>query len=368
MSALGVYEKRAVSKDQISTLLDIGDLYAVQRRFKDADTNYQKALDVNREVKDRSLEGEALESLASIKEQERDLPSALEYYEQALQAYLEDPPDYRGSGRILERLGQEAEQSMALQRAVEYFDRALKSYTIVGDQLGKIRVERARQRLLGRWGFLVDLHTAQTHELKSAAVNIGRDVPGIQNEISFSNQAISRRHLVINQEGHLDDLRSANGTSVNARILPYGIAGRFTDRDIIVLANVQALQFRKEQPTDLVRPPSGTWAIFINGTSRSYSYLTAPEYSLEMRGWELVLLPGATEKAVMRLRLLLGKAEMLPMRNGWHFRTTLKHSDYEYGDYVLNTGRWIELIDVPLECFSPELESAEPPAFQIVRF
>src|SRR5262249_23392865 len=103
----------------------------------------------------------------------------------------------------------------------------------------------AEEKELG-WGFLVNLQNAQTYDLKAEHISIGRDVKGIGNDISFPNQLVSRQHLIINRNGNVSDLRSTNGTTINANVLPYGVGGELLDNDILVLANVEALQFRNK--------------------------------------------------------------------------------------------------------------------------
>jgi tetratricopeptide (TPR) repeat protein len=369
-SALQSYQDLNNREDQVSTLVDIGDVLALTGKFSDAEAAYKQAQLIPKQKEEKGSDGRLLESLASLNEREGRLPAALDFYVQANEAY-QGAGDYQASGRVLEKLGYEAEKSRTLPHAVVLYQDALKSYNFAGDQLGKDRVQQALRRL-GYWGFLVDLLDGKTYELKPDQVNIGRDVEGVKNDISFSNRLVSRRHLTINRDLHLDDLRSRNGTTINARLLPYGIGAKLSDKDIIVLADVEPLQFRLEKPSAPLQIPRNAWAILIDDQSKSYRYMTNEEYFLAIVDGKLLLQVGSSESAVLKLRRGQDTPQMFYSSSEWKLAYTLKETDYEYKTYIVKSGKWEELYDIPLTFVKLSQDDknilVNGPSFQIVFF
>jgi hypothetical protein len=183
---------------------------------------------------------------------------------------------------------------------------------------------------------------------------------------------VSRRHLAISRDLHIDDLRSRNGTTINARLLPYGIGAKLADKDIIVLANVEPLQFRITKPSPPPRIPPYAWAVFIDSESKNYRYMTTPtpEYFLTIEDGKLLLLPGSSDLGVLKLRRRDDKAQMLVLSGDWKLVTTVKETDYEYKTYILNSGEWFDLYDVPMNFVKLTADGknilVEGPAFQMV--
>jgi tetratricopeptide (TPR) repeat protein len=370
-SALSRYQQFGDRKNEISTMLEIGDAYRLSRQYGDSEAWYRKSLDLSRLARDRAMEGATIEALASLKEETGDLSHALANYELAQQAY-EDAGDAQATARLMERRGVACEDSKDLAEAVKLYEGALKDYTVTGDLQGKIRVTAALNRVRGSWGYLVDLLQPHLYMLKGETVNVGRNAEGVTNDISFSNQLVSRRHLALNREGRVDDFRSRNGTSINARVLPYGVGARLTDRDILVLANVQPLQFFATQPPSLPTVPSGSWAVFIDGQDRSYSYLTRPEHSLSIENGHLNLHIGTSDSDVFRLRVSDRQYQMYLSASPWRVFTIPKKNDYEYGTYAPDSGEWFEWVDLPFTFvqLTPDQKNIEVrgPAFQVVLF
>jgi tetratricopeptide (TPR) repeat protein len=357
--------------DQVSTLTEIGDVLALTGDFGEAEKVYTQAQQIHLEKADQALTGTVLESLASLKEREAQLPEALKDYEEANKIY-QDAGDYQASGRVLERLAFEAEKSRDLKGAGTLYQDALKGYSFAGDELGKVRAEQALNRILGYWGFLVDLRSGEMHELKADTVNIGRNVEGVNNDISFTDRMVSRRHLAISRELHVDDFRSRNGTSINARLLPYGIGAKLSDQDIIVLANVEPLQFQVKKPLAPLNIPKNAWAVFIDGDSKSYHYMTDSEYFLTIENNKLSFRAGSSGSAQLRLRRGQDKPEMFGANGEWKVIFTVKETDYEYKTYIVPTGKWAEALDVPLSFVKLSQDekniAVEGPVFQVVLF
>lgn len=322
-SSLAIYRRLDDRKNQASTLIAIGDAHRLSHRLSESASSYETALGVGRATADRELEGAALEALASLKEETGELHSALAYYEQAQHAY-EDAGDAQSSARLLERRGVVFEDSKESAAAAAVYERALKNYTVTGDRQGRARVSAALRRLgVVSWGYLVDLLHPKLYPLHPETVNIGRNVAGLSNDISFAHSLVSRRHLALNREGKVDDLRSRNGTSLNARVLPYGVGAKLNDRDLLVLANVQALQFFVDRPLRLPQVPAAAWALFVDGQTRTYSYLAAPEYDLAIDSGRLLLQTAPSGKSVFKVRKIDGQYQMFLVGGVWRVYTVL---------------------------------------------
>jgi hypothetical protein len=165
-----------------------------------------------------------------------------------------------------------------------------------------------------------------------------------------------------------DDERSMNGTTVNAAHLPYGESMKLADGDILALANTQVVQFTTQaQPPS--PPPPNAWAIFINGTARTYAYLTETSYSVVFNANELRLEAGENPSAVARVRNLQ-KPELFALAGEWILALQYKKTDYDYQRYPLEPGKWKPLDSLPasLVKLSADRKSIaeEGPAFQIV--
>jgi tetratricopeptide (TPR) repeat protein len=371
-SALETYQEQNARKmDQISTLIDIGDVLALVGNFDEAEKTYTEAQQIRTSEADQALQGRVLESLASLKERQKRREDALRYYADANLVY-QSSGDYQGSGRVLERLAFEAEGTHAPEKAINFYQGALKAYSFAGDELGRMRAQQALQRLLGYWGFLVDLRSGAVHQLKSDTVNIGRDVEGVSNDISFTDPGhlVSRRHLAINRDLHIDDMRSRNGTTINARLLPYGMGEKLSDQDLIVLANVVPLQFWLTKPPASFTIPKDSWGISVEGHPKGYRYLTGQEYSLTIAEGKLAFQKGVSNSALLNLRRVKDKVEMMIVNSEWKVIFTFKETDYEYKTYIMKTGEWFEALDGPLRFvkLSPDEKSIieDGPAVQFV--
>ncbi len=172
-------------------------------------------------------------------------------------------------------------------------------YEIYHDILGRAILDwQARfkkyQEWLGSrpWGYARVLTTGNILELKGLQVSFGRWWPNGLAE--FESQYISRMHMLLARDeekrAYVLDLRSKNGTTVNAEYVSYGREREVRDGDIVVLAGTVPFQvwmasynddekFRIQQSLPLnakdknqASTPSG-WAVLINGTTRQYEYI-----------------------------------------------------------------------------------------------
>jgi len=373
--AYAIFEGLKEEQKQIQTLINIGRVYGFKNDSIGAKQFYDYALEISRQVGDKRSEGKALESIAALMEQKGNLKGALKFYSMSDSTYRE-AGDQGSSGRITERLAVYWDDIREVDKAIQNYRSAYKSYEVANDQLGIASVKKAIDRITAMhasWGFLVDLHTSTIHDLTGEEIGVGRNTEYEKlNRIDYPNSLISRRHIVIRRDQVVEDLRSRNGTSINARLLPYGVNAKLSDGDLIVLANIKTLHFRIERPHSFLNIPLKTWAIFIDNQSRSYHYLVDLEYSLVQENGTLALRVGFTELALMKLRWLQDKAKMFEMEDGWKTIFTLKETDYDYKTYILKSNEWVEALDLPLSYvkLSPDGERIveEGPAFQIVLF
>lgn len=97
---------------------------------------------------------------------------------------------------------------------------------------------------------------------------------------------ISRLHMLINRNGLAINMRSLNGTTINAEFLPYGESKTLEDGDLIALAGVAPFRFNRIQYASLdVLPYEANnievrkaWGVLIDGAARRIHYLDAQNY------------------------------------------------------------------------------------------
>jgi Novel STAND NTPase 1/FHA domain len=169
------------------------------------------------------------------------------------------------------------------------------------------------------WGELTDPVNGRSYLLRTDAVSIGRSTPEFISDIPAESQYVSRFHLVMNRNRKVTDVRSMNGTTINANYLPYGKEQATQDGDIMILAGVQLYRFTKidrsyffflrswfpifqsphpEAPAVSPR----TWGLLIDGSAKRLVSLTAERYWLEESNGELKVGPTRTDTAILEIR------------------------------------------------------------------
>jgi hypothetical protein len=122
--------------------------------------------------------------------------------------------------------------------------------------------------------------------------------------------------------------------------------------------------------------PTSTWAIFIDGSTKSYIYLTEPVYSVGFTSAELPsaglrIQKGDTRSALLKIRHGRQKSELFAAGDEWSVVVVYKENDYNYSQRYLQTGRWIDFYDLPSRLIKLSADRKkillEGPAFQIVR-
>ena len=369
---LSVYQRAGDASRLVHALVDRGRIYAfLMKKQNLADQDFEQALDIARNQQNIGDEALVHEAIAWLHEQFGEPEQAVQLYGRALDEFKKvgDAPSI---AHLSEWIATRKEIQNEFDGAINLYRQALESYVSAGDMIGAGRISASLDRIVS-WGFLIDVKRRNAFPLRGDRITIGRDVPeeGIRNDVGFTDQFVSRRHLVISREGfHADDVRSRNGTTVNADQLPYGVGAHLQDGDIISLANREVLQFRTQQPL-LPSIPQQAWAIFIDGSSKSYSYLTQPVYSLSLTSGGIQIQASDIGSAPIKVRRTGKNVELLDASSEWSVIVIVKKDDYNYAKYPLPTGQWTdELHDLPASLAKLSADQKhvlqEGPAFQIV--
>jgi hypothetical protein len=102
------------------------------------------------------------------------------------------------------------------------------------------------------WGYLRDIHSGWSYELKGGLPSLGRKTSYISPDVHIDNRYILRVHLLISRSNYIAvDAQSTNGTTVNAEFLTRGSFKALKDGDLIALANSALLQFSANNPSFL---------------------------------------------------------------------------------------------------------------------
>ena len=365
--SLSVYQKYGQSSRMVHGKVDRGNVYALSGNIALAEKDIDQAIDTARQTQSADDKGLATESKASLHER-LGKPDAAALYEEAGDSY-QTAGDSLSVARILEWKGTRAETNRQFDTAADHYKGALERYRIAASQIGVARIEEAIHRVVP-WGFFVDLKRGEVFPMRGKSISVGRNTDdGPQNEVSFSNMAVSRHHLLINREGfQAVDLRSLNGTDINAIPLPFEGSQALVDGDLVALANTEVLQFttREQLPPT---PPPAAWAIFINGSTRTYTYLTEKTYSLALTSRDLRVEPGENVAAILSLHG--GQNPQLRYANSeWSVVFEYKKNDHEYGVGLVPAAKWVLIDNLPARFVKLSADRRqiveEGPAFQIV--
>ena len=180
------------------------------------------------------------------------------------------------------------------------------------------------------WGYLKNLSTGGVHTLGDPTVTVGRSVVGsMQNTISLSPNTVSRVHLFIFRNLTALDMRSLNGTTVNATFLWYGENRTLKDKDIITLAGISPFQFSTSR-IDRSAPPS-SWGLVIDGKSRTPHYLSKTRHTLSVNREQRIFLDdGESSDSLLTINSASGSTTIEDRRDGYDLWATMKLGDYTY--------------------------------------
>ena len=141
------------------------------------------------------------------------------------------------------------------------------------------------------WAYFHNLETGKTNEVFGNQATLGRSTE-FENTVTVTHRSnyISRMHLIVTRDHYAFDMRSLNGTTINAEFLPYGQKRKLESGDILVLAGVAALQFQLIdypfyqywQPNITDFKPNSGWLLFIDGTNHKIITLTGERYFLHL--------------------------------------------------------------------------------------
>jgi hypothetical protein len=144
------------------------------------------------------------------------------------------------------------------------------------------------------WAALTSVETGHAYPLKGDQTIVGRDTPGYKAaDVSVATRYVSRLHVMIYRDHRVIDVRSMNGTTVNARFLRYGVTtAKLDDGAILVLGGAAVFSFRSlERPYWQVWQPAienqhkaGGWALFVDGGRRAVYRLHAKRYWVSVAG------------------------------------------------------------------------------------
>lgn len=195
------------------------------------------------------------------------------------------------------------------------------------------------------WGFVRNLATSTVHPLQGGFASIGRSTEGFSNTIDLKFKLVSRIHLLISRKqpdqsstswlATLDrdivaiDMRSLNGTTINAQFLPYGSFGKLEDDDIIALAGVATFQFSQTRTPPLPQP-SG-WGLVIDGKSRIVHYLSQNRYVLSLNGQEQIVIGNVeAPNSFLTIAYANGQIAIKGKKSDHDLWTTMRLGDYTY--------------------------------------
>jgi hypothetical protein len=205
------------------------------------------------------------------------------------------------------------------------------------------------------WGYLNNLASGSIHSLKGNFASIGRSTEAFSNTIDLKPNLISRMHLWLVTRKQLDqsgsswlpniqhdivaiDMRSLNGTTINAQFLPYGSFGKLNDDDIITLAGIAPFRFSQMRIPRLP-PPSG-WGILIDGASKTAHSLSGSRHILSLNAQGKLIVGNAeTADSFLTVAHKDGRVTIASRRTDRDLWTTMRLGDYTYVRCKIPPGR-----------------------------
>jgi pSer/pThr/pTyr-binding forkhead associated (FHA) protein len=197
------------------------------------------------------------------------------------------------------------------------------------------------------WGVLTNLSTGMAHAVTGTQFTVGRNTQHYQNQVNLLPNTISRMHLMIFRNLVAVDMRSYNGTTVNAEFLQYGDSVTLRSGDIIVLggtapfrfATIQYARFQFWTPFLEQHAPTPGWGLLIDARSRTVTSLERPEHFLSVRDGAIVPLEDEGTDAVLAIRLTgNGAMTVQCLSESVESWIGLKEDDHKYGRFRLKAG------------------------------
>lgn len=195
------------------------------------------------------------------------------------------------------------------------------------------------------WGYMTNLSTGSIHDLNGASIGIGRSTKGFENQIELLPREVSRLHLFLSRERVAVDVRSLNGTTVNAQFLPYGKAEKIKAGDVITLAGIAPFQF-STSPKQKSRPASA-WAMVIDGKARTHHYLSSDQYTLALNADGTVAISqGNGDKGRLSIEKMNKGVVIKDSEDGYDLMVEMRLGDYTYVSCKIPPGKLFFYLDV----------------------
>jgi len=200
------------------------------------------------------------------------------------------------------------------------------------------------------WGSMRDLSTGNVYDLQGDLVTIGRSSREFTPQISFDRDSVSRLHLLITRELRTIDARSSYGTTINARMLAYGVGQNLQAGDIVVLGGDVPMEFARNS-LDTAKPPPRAWAVLIDGRSRSFQYLQAnPSFILKDARNRLVVQETRSAEALLKVELRVIKTDkgdepvitIADSPDSVELHAEWKSDDYAFDNDTVSPGKSIQ--------------------------
>lgn len=195
------------------------------------------------------------------------------------------------------------------------------------------------------WGYMTNLSTGSIHDLRGASIGIGRSTEDFKNQIELLPREISRIHLFLSRERVALDMRSLNGTTVNAEFLPYGKAGKLTAGDVITLGGIAPFYF-STSPNQMSRP-SLAWAMVIDGKARTYHYLSSDHYVVALNpDGTIVVSDDEDAKGLLSIKRIREVLAIEDVQDSHDLRVEMRLGDYTYVSCRMPPGELFNYLDV----------------------
>jgi Tfp pilus assembly protein PilF len=144
LNILKIFESMSFKEKQrfplpASIFHNLGNVAQEQRQLEQAEQYYQRALQIYVEFKDRYLQGRIYHSLGTVAQERRQWQQAKSYYLQALQILIESEHRYE-QARTYHQLGIIAQEEQQWKEAENYYQQALKLYVEFEDRYSQAAV------------------------------------------------------------------------------------------------------------------------------------------------------------------------------------------------------------------------------------
>lgn len=202
------------------------------------------------------------------------------------------------------------------------------------------------------WGTLRNLATNVSTSINGAVASAGRSTKEFQHALNFPTRVVSRIHLFLTKDLTAFDMRSLNGTTVNARFLLYGEPQHVEDGDVFVLAGIgplrfstivySPLQFWTPQPTTL-DPPKG-WGLLLDGKTKTVLELTKLEHFVAVNQEDRLQLIDGPDAAFLVIQKFGKGFNIQPIHDGADVWATMKMGDYTFPTCKLPYGRQLNYL------------------------